>query len=142
MIKLTEQTKPNTADSLWAEARLAEHWTRRCKKSVWAGERSPVVRRGVAEGTVPQDMSGTELEELFSRIAGRIATGYPLTAREYHLAIACALLITDLPYETFFKTRWHENNDHLAYGPGGVKNCTECRILAKEKRQGVNRGKA
>lgn len=49
-------------------------------------------------------------------IAERIISGLPLAKDDYHHAIAFRLLLTDLPYDDFYKTRWHETEDHLGYG--------------------------
>ena len=47
----------------------------------------------------------------------RIMRGLPLYFADFYMAVAFHFLITELPYEEFFKKRWHENDNHQGYGP-------------------------
>lgn len=59
---------------------------------------------------------GLTVKALRHTVAALIATGYPLSFGEYHLAVAFGFLLADgVPYETFYRTRWHETATHRAY---------------------------
>jgi hypothetical protein len=71
------------------------------------------------------------IKDLRHVIAHLIAAGFPLSFGEYHLAISFGFLLADgVPYEEFFKTRWHESGEHRAYGPEAA--CPSCERARKK----------
>lgn len=56
------------------------------------------------------------LYDSVNKVADYIAMGLPLSWREFHIAIGLGYLITELPYEEFYKTRWAEDADGRGYG--------------------------
>jgi hypothetical protein len=71
-------------------------------------------------------LSNPTLGRIRDDICRRICEGLPLYYMEYHLAIAFGYIISDLPYDEFFKTRWHETRFHRAYGD-------KCLLCEKEE---------
>lgn len=106
------------------EQRLAEYWrkktgldwsdfdamdpVKRLKNPIWQRD-PPLEAKKVDEMT---------WDQITSYVAMQIMRGFPLTFEEYHIAIANRLLLTELPYEKFYKTRWYENKDKRGYGKG------------------------
>lgn len=116
--------KPNirSRDPLHAEKQLLLYWEKRLRKtkpdavtdfqSVLDRARDDKHRHGVTTAAGLDDISW------------RIIQGRPLTFVEYHIALANGLLMGEVPYLEFFKTRWHETP--FCRGYATVKTCPEC----------------
>lgn len=75
--------------------------------------------------------SGRTWQGLVSEITNFIVVGVPLSYHEYHIALATRLLVcTDVSYEKFFTSHWHETKSHVGYG--SPRDCTKCN---KEEKQ-------
>lgn len=69
-------------------------------------------------GLRPFYSSGQDtLVTLRDYVSQLIFAGRPLAKDDYHHAIAFHFLLTEMPYESFYRTQWHETEDHLGYGP-------------------------
>lgn len=108
------------------EVLLREYWRGKLKANKCDGDTLFAdVRAGITD-----DLARSEF---VVDIRERIFLGKPLSFAQYHVAIAMRYLITELSYETFFKTRWHETDHHMAYGSGG-RVCDSCVHEKKEKK--------
>jgi hypothetical protein len=77
---------------------------------------------------------GMTVKDLRHTICCLVAGGFPLSFGEYHVAIAVGVLLAaDVPYEAFFRTRWHETATHRGYGPS--RHCSRCRLECKKKKE-------
>lgn len=110
------------------ELKLARHWRKKAnlpfsdfdyivgtESEAWE-QRPSNTRVTRCEAMLFNDMSPTDFDRARRLVCDYITTGFPLSFHEFHLALAFGYLITDLPYEEFYKTRWHENAAGRTYG--------------------------
>lgn len=72
---------------------------------------------GVKFGRVPRNWAtDASYKEILQDISWHIMRGFPLTFEEFHVACGAGLLLADLDYLTFFKTRWYETATEVGYG--------------------------
>jgi hypothetical protein len=101
-----KQTTPEESLDFYWKQRLGNG------KSAFTGL-SPFYTKGV----------DASLLQLRNYLAEQIFIGLPLAQDDYYHAIAFHFLLTELPYDKFYKTQWHETADHLGYGP----TCSLCK---------------
>jgi hypothetical protein len=102
------------------EARLATYWRARTGLAwsdfdIFDPTKSPP--KGTSSRPRPIDLKDKEitLAEYIRDIAFIIAGGFPLSFQEFHVALATGFLMSEVPYETYFKKFWYENAESRGY---------------------------
>lgn len=98
---------------------LAKHWDSKLGKegtSVFWQAVERAKRYVPLHQQTPKNMS--KYKDEISDIAVRIMRGEPLTFREFHLAVAEYMLLTEVTYEDFFMNHWGETHHHHGIGVG------------------------
>ena len=123
---------------LTPEERLARYWRRRSKL-----DRSDFASLVDVQAT---DVRGAPIDlyrdhkctfaDVRVCIGEAIFRGAPLTFQEFYIAVAMGFLITELPYEKFYRTRWHETNGHRSYSERSV--CYRCVKERAEKKKATD----
>lgn len=104
-----------------AEKRLANYW--RDKTGLeWSDfdgfdeskKTPPNIRR--RRSVMNMSTRDVRWKDVYDRIAEILCEGFPLSREEYHFALTTKLILSDLPYEIFYKVAWHEDKDYRWYG--------------------------
>ncbi len=100
-----------------AEARLADYWRARTGLD-WSD--FDIFDKSKQRPTFPLRVRHAEIDLNLSDARGRvgdlITLGFPLSRLEYYFAIAHSFLLTEMPYEVFYKAAWYENEEERGYG--------------------------
>jgi hypothetical protein len=105
-----------------AEKRLADYWRARTGLE-WSDfdifDPTKTRPKGVSVRypyeEIDLDAKGN-LSKTRGLIGDVVASGFPLSRREFYMAVGFAFLLTDLPYEMFYKVGWYENAQERGYG--------------------------
>ncbi len=102
------------------EERLADYWRAKTGLDwsdfdVFSGKR-PTLGTSCRAPALDFKQRGLTIEVAEDAVGWNLLKGYPLSREEYYFALARHLVLSDLPYEQFFQTRWWENADQRGYG--------------------------
>ena len=116
--------RKNQRDPFWREKVLAKLWRKK------AGGKSDY-------DDVLISLNGDSSHDSYSYMKNKacqfIFNGNPLSFEEWHIAVGCGFILTDLDYITFYHTRWHETPTHRAYG--SREECSTCKRESAQKRR-------
>ncbi len=122
---MATKTKKAERDPLAGEKELAKFWGHKSGLDYTdfdaiLGRPKPKGRESAVSLRPPardfNNYSEATFKSQVAYVAGWIFDGYALSRAEFHLAVAVGLLLTDLPYVRFYKTRWFEDKHHRGYG--------------------------
>jgi hypothetical protein len=101
------------------EERLADYW--RKKANLKFSDFDSIVGKVIPDQRTREPAyalrtNDKDLASQISAIGQLVVQGYPLSKREYHIAIGMGWIMGETPYEEFYKTHWYETATQRGYG--------------------------